>query len=85
MDVCRKFGVATMTMLPFNIATLMYTGTENALYASAAQRKINTYFNLAKNLNRNSWGTAWGDNGFAYASPAYVNGGFFNESYGVTV
>jgi C1A family cysteine protease len=34
---------------------------------------------------RNSWGTAWGDKGFAYASPAYINQAFFNESYGVTV
>lgn len=34
---------------------------------------------------RNSWGTAWGDHGFAYASEAYINAGFFNESYGVTV
>jgi C1A family cysteine protease len=144
MDVCRKFGAASMAMVPFSITTLMYTGTENALYASAAQRKISAYFNLAKNLNqwkawlathgpilaglsvdqtwdnatathgnldtffpntvrgghaiaivgytatgrfiiRNSWGTAWGDNGFAYASPAYITGGFFNESYGVTV
>lgn len=34
---------------------------------------------------RNSWGTAWGDNGFAYASEAYINAAFFNESYGVTV
>ena len=34
---------------------------------------------------RNSWGTAWGDSGFAYASEAYINAGFFNESYGVTV
>jgi C1A family cysteine protease len=144
MDVCRKFGVATMAMLPFNITTLMYTGTENSLYAAAAQRKISAYFNLAKNLNqwkawlaahgpilaglsvdqtwdnatathgnldtyypntvrgghaiaivgytatgrfivRNSWGTSWGDNGFAYASPAYINSGFFGESYGVTV
>lgn len=144
MDVCRKFGVATMAMLPFTITTLMYTGTENSLYAAAAQRKISAYFNLAKNLNqwkawlaahgpilaglsvdqtwdnatathgnldtyypntvrgghaiaivgytatgrfivRNSWGTSWGDNGFAYASPAYINSGFFGESYGVTV
>ena len=144
MDVCRKFGVATMAMLPFNITTLMYTGTENSLYAAAAQRKISAYFNLAKNLNqwkawlaahgpilaglsvdqtwdnatathgnldtyypntvrgghaiaivgytatgrfivRNSWGTSWGDNGFAYASPAYISSGFFDESYGVTV
>jgi hypothetical protein len=34
---------------------------------------------------RNSWGTAWGDKGFAYASEAYINAGFSNESYGVTV
>jgi C1A family cysteine protease len=34
---------------------------------------------------RNSWGTSWGDHGFAYASPAYISGAFFNESYGVTV
>jgi len=34
---------------------------------------------------RNSWGTSWGDHGFAYASEAYINAGFYNESYGVTV
>ena len=34
---------------------------------------------------RNSWGTAWGDHGFAYASEAYINAAFFNESYGVTI
>ena len=34
---------------------------------------------------RNSWGTGWGDKGFAYASEAYINAAFFNESYGVTI
>jgi hypothetical protein len=34
---------------------------------------------------RNSWGTGWGDKGFAYATEAYINAAFFNESYGVTV
>jgi C1A family cysteine protease len=34
---------------------------------------------------RNSWGTAWGDKGFAYASEAYISQGFFAESYGVTL
>jgi len=34
---------------------------------------------------RNSWGTGWGDNGFAYASQAYINGAFFPESYGITL
>ncbi len=34
---------------------------------------------------RNSWGTSWGDHGFAYPSEAYINAAFFNESYGVTL
>jgi hypothetical protein len=34
---------------------------------------------------RNSWGTSWGDHGFAYASEAYINAAFFSESYGVTL
>ncbi len=34
---------------------------------------------------RNSWGTSWGDQGFAYASEAYINAGFFDESYGVAL
>ena len=33
---------------------------------------------------RNSWGTGWGDNGFAYASNAYAQAAF-NEAYGVAV
>lgn len=34
---------------------------------------------------RNSWGTDWGDKGFAYASVDYINNAFFPESYGVTL
>lgn len=34
---------------------------------------------------RNSWGTGWGDKGFGFASEAYINAAFFNESYGVTL
>lgn len=34
---------------------------------------------------RNSWGTEWGDKGFAYASHAYIQSAFFEESYGITV
>lgn len=33
---------------------------------------------------RNSWGTSWGDKGFAYASNAYAKAAF-TEAYGVTV
>lgn len=34
---------------------------------------------------RNSWGTGWGDGGFAYASEAYVAAAFFPESYGALI
>jgi C1A family cysteine protease len=34
---------------------------------------------------RNSWGNTWGDKGFGYASAAYINDGFFAESYGATL
>lgn len=34
---------------------------------------------------RNSWGTTWGDKGFAYASADYVQAAFFEESYVMTV
>jgi hypothetical protein len=33
---------------------------------------------------RNSWGTSWGDNGFAYASNAYAQAAF-TEAYGVSL
>jgi C1A family cysteine protease len=33
---------------------------------------------------RNSWGTSWGDKGFAYASKAYAKAAF-TEAYGVNV
>lgn len=34
---------------------------------------------------RNSWGDAWGDRGFAYASSAYIRDAFFGESYGLNL
>jgi hypothetical protein len=144
VDVARKFGLAMETELPFAVGVNMYLGSENTFYASCAQRKVASYFNLGKNLAdwktwlatngailvglsvdaefdnagntgglistfrpntvrgghataivgyrtdgrfilRNSWTTAWGDNGFGYVSPAYINAGFFNEAYGITL
>jgi C1A family cysteine protease len=34
---------------------------------------------------RNSWGTGWGDQGFGYLKPAYIQAAFYDESYGVTL
>ncbi len=34
---------------------------------------------------RNSWGTGWGANGFAYVSEAYLAARFFRESYVLTL
>jgi hypothetical protein len=144
MDILRKYGAVPESLLPFHITTTMFVGDENTFYATAAVRRIASYFNLHKNfvdwrnwlashgpimaaLNvdatwdnatatkgkldkfqpntvrgghaicivgftaekrfivRNSVGTAWGDQGFAYASEAYINAAFFDESYGVTV
>jgi C1A family cysteine protease len=56
MDICRKYGVVSMGLLNFDIHTLMYTGDEKSFYASAAQRRITSYFNLGKNFNQwKSW------------------------------
>jgi C1A family cysteine protease len=144
MDILRKYGAVPEPLLPFHIETAMYSGDEDAFFATAATRRVAAYFNLNKDFNqwrswlashgpvmvglqvdatwdnatathgnldsfdrdtvrgghavcvvgytqqnrfilRNSWGTGWGDNGFGYASEAYIQAGFFNESYGVTV
>jgi C1A family cysteine protease len=144
VDILRNYGAVPDALLPFKINTLMYTGNENAFFATAATRKIASYINMQRNLTswrswlashgpilvglsvdhtwdnatatggkldtfmpntvrgghavtlvgyrtdgrfivRNSWGTGWGDKGFAYPSEAYINAAFFNESYGVTL
>jgi C1A family cysteine protease len=145
MDFLRKYGSVEEALLPFHITTAMYQGNENTFYATAAMRRLASYFNLGKDfaswrawlaqqrspllvglsvdatwdkaastngkldtfqpntvrgghavcivgytqdqrfIVRNSWGTTWGDHGFGYASEAYINAAFFNESYGGTV
>jgi C1A family cysteine protease len=56
MDIVRKFGAVTETLLPFHIVTKMHVGAENAFYAEAAQRKVSSYFNLRRNLDQwKSW------------------------------
>lgn len=41
-------------------------------------------YTKARFIVRNSWGTGWGDDGFAYASYAYAKAAFM-ESYGVAL
>lgn len=142
MDMSRKFGFSLETDLPFDIVTTMFSGNENAFYASAAQRRI-TYVNLGLDtyqwrlwlanhgpilagfsvddaftsvgsdglvgafvpgtvrgghavcivgyredgrfIVRNSWGTGWGESGFAYVTEEYLAAAFFPESYGAVV
>ncbi|CAN5554126.1 hypothetical protein BH10PSE4_BH10PSE4_19400 [soil metagenome] len=61
VDILRKFGAAPETALPFHITTAMYTGNENTFYATAATRKIASYFNLQRNLpNWRAWLAAHG-------------------------
>jgi C1A family cysteine protease len=61
VDILRNFGAAPEALMPFHIATLMYTGGENSFFATAATRKIASYFNLQRNLpNWRSWLAAHG-------------------------
>jgi Papain family cysteine protease len=61
LDIVRKYGAVTMDRLPFHINTKMFTGLENTFYASAAQRKIASYFNLHLDLDQwRSWLAAQG-------------------------
>jgi C1A family cysteine protease len=41
-------------------------------------------YTASRFIVRNSWGTGWGDKGFAYASLAYAQEAF-TEAYGVEV
>lgn len=52
MEVCRKYGVVPMPLLEFEIETLMFKGDERIFYATAAQRRITSYFNLGKDFNK---------------------------------
>ncbi|HEV7816583.1 MAG TPA: hypothetical protein VGP06_15965 [Janthinobacterium sp.] len=50
----RNHGVVPESLLPFHIETNMSIGDENTFYATAAARRVASYFNLRKDLNR--WG-----------------------------
>lgn len=141
LDIARNFGAVRDKLLPFASGAL-FQGEAKSFYATAAQLKIASYFNLGSNLAdwrawlaqngpilvrlnvdstwdkatqtagkletydpatargghavalvgyapgkfivRNSWGTPWGDKGFAHASDAYAQAAF-TEAYGVTI
>ncbi len=53
VDVLRKYGAVPESLLPFTIDTAMYAGDGDTFYATAATRKIASYFNLKRNFS--SW------------------------------
>ncbi len=56
LEIMKKYGTVTDTVLPFHISTKMYTEEESTFYATAATRRIAAYFNLRKNLaNWRTW------------------------------
>ncbi|GJM10737.1 MAG: hypothetical protein DHS20C11_30130 [Lysobacteraceae bacterium] len=141
LDVARKFGCVTDSVLPFAPPHL-YQGSPREFYALASKLRVESYTNLGRNTQswkewlanngpiltrldvdqtwyeaadnngnldhyyppiqpaghaialvgylgdrfivRNSWGTSWGDQGFAYASTEYARDAF-TEAYGVSV
>ncbi|NTV25545.1 MAG: C1 family peptidase [Chlorobiaceae bacterium] len=48
LDILRKKGSVLDSVLPFQITNFMYTGEESDFYATAATRRIASYFNLYK-------------------------------------
>jgi len=55
-DILRNYGAVPDSLLPFVINTAMYTGKEKDFFATAATRKITSYFNLQRNLPQwKSW------------------------------
>jgi hypothetical protein len=61
VEIGRKYGLALATELPFHIQTSMFTGNENTFFASCAQRRFASYFNLGRNLA--NWKTWLASNG----------------------
>ena len=56
MDILRKYGAVPEALLPFHISTTMYLGRGDTFFATAATRRLASYFNLAKKLaNWRNW------------------------------
>ena len=76
LDVDATWDAATAKKGKLNI---YQPQTARGGHAVALVGYTSTHF-----IVRNSWGTAWGDKGFAYASWSYAQAAF-TEAYGVTV
>jgi hypothetical protein len=76
LDVDDAFydAAATSGVLTRYNAAMTYGGHAVALVGYTSRRFV----------VRNSWGTSWGDGGFAYATNAYARSAF-TEAYGVVV
>lgn len=51
-DICRKFGVALHSELPFTIRTAMVLGDPEAFFESVATRRAASYFNARQDLEQ---------------------------------
>lgn len=50
MDILRKYGAVPDALLPFKLTQLLYAGSEQTFYATAATRRFAAYFNLHKDF-----------------------------------
>lgn len=51
VDILRNYGAVPAALLPFQVANFLYLDDENTFYATAATRRIASYFNLGKKLD----------------------------------
>jgi C1A family cysteine protease len=61
MEICRKYGVALESDLPFHVNTTMFGGKENSFYTGCVLRRAAAYFNMFRNFSQ--WRTWLASNG----------------------
>lgn len=52
MDILRKYGAVPEDLLPFKLSQVLFAGSENTFYATAATRRFAAYFNLRKDFGK---------------------------------
>ena len=65
-----------ITRLPPRVCSIISSPTRSAAVTPSRRSAIRTDGRI---IIRNSWGTAWGDKGFGYASETYINAGILQR------